>query len=287
MNDNAKGISLGALGVLLISPDSLILRLIDCDDYAVVVVRALMMAVVIAVLIILFPRLRRGFRWRPLIHYGLWVGLGIFCFPLSIKNTHVANTLVILAVAPILAAVGAWIFLNERISRPTWAAAAAVGLGVGVIFADKVSGSGLLGDFLALITALSLAACSIIIRKNQDIAFVPGLIIGAVLSALLFLPFADWTTVDRQDALWMLVNGAVIMPFSYLLITAASRLLLPPEVNLLFLLETALGPLWVWLVLTEAPPVNTMLAGALVIGIVLLHSAWVLRRLRNKPLAAK
>ena len=281
MNDNAKGISLGALGVLLISPDSLILRLIDCDDYAVVVVRALMMAVVIAVLIILFPRLRRGFRWRPLIHYGLWVGLGIFCFPLSIKNTHVANTLVILAVAPILAAVGAWIFLNERISRPTWAAAAAVGLGVGVIFADKVSGSGLLGDFLALITALSLAACSIIIRKNQDIAFVPGLIIGAVLSALLFLPFADWTTVDRQDAVWMIVNGAVIMPFSYLLITAASRLLLPPEVNLLFLLETALGPLWVWLVLTEAPPVNTMLAGALVIGIVLLHSAWVLRRLQK------
>ena len=186
MNDNAKGISLGALGVLLISPDSLILRLIDCDDYAVVVVRAFMMAVVIAVLIVCFPRLRRGFRWRPLLHYGLWVGLGIFCFPLSIKNTHVANTLVILAVAPILAAVGAWIFLNERISRPTWAAAAAVGLGVGVIFADKVSGGGLWGDFLALITALSLAACSIIIRKNQDIAFVPGLIIGAVLSALLF-----------------------------------------------------------------------------------------------------
>lgn len=287
MNDNAKGISLGALGVLLISPDSLILRLIDCDDYAVVVVRALMMAVVIAVLIVFFPRLRRGFRWRPLLHYGLWVGLGIFCFPLSIKNTHVANTLVILAVAPILAAVGAWIFLNERISRPTWAAAAAVGLGVGVIFADKVSGSGLLGDFLALITALSLAACSIIIRKNQDIAFVPGLIIGAVLSALLFLPFADWATVDRQDALWMLVNGAVIMPFSYLLITAASRLLLPPEVNLLFLLETALGPLWVWLVLAEEPPVNTMLAGALVIGIVLLHSIRTLRRLRNKPLTAK
>ena len=147
MNDNAKGISLGALGVLLISPDSLILRLIDCDDYAVVVVRAFMMAVVIAVLIVCFPRLRRGFRWRPLLHYGLWVGLGIFCFPLSIKNTHVANTLVILAVAPILAAVGAWIFLNERISRPTWAAAAAVGLGVGVIFADKVSGGGLWGDF--------------------------------------------------------------------------------------------------------------------------------------------
>ena len=75
MNDNAKGISLGALGVLLISPDSLILRLIDCDDYAVVVVRAFMMAVVIAVLIVCFPRLRRGFRWRPLLHYGLWVGL--------------------------------------------------------------------------------------------------------------------------------------------------------------------------------------------------------------------
>ena len=84
-----------------------------------------------------------------------------------------------------------------------------------------------------------------------------------------------------------LVNGAVIMPFSYLLITAASRLLLPPEVNLLFLLETALGPLWVWLVLAEEPPVNTMIAGALVIGIVLLHSIRTLRRLRNKPLAAK
>jgi drug/metabolite transporter (DMT)-like permease len=57
-----------------------------------------------------------------------------------------------------------------------------------------------------------------------------------------------------------------------------------PEVALLMLLETVLGPLWVWLGVGEEPPPATFLGGAIVLGAVALHAAWRLSR-RRAPAA--
>jgi len=46
------------------------------------------------------------------------------------------------------------------------------------------------------------------------------------------------------------------------------------------LLETALGPLWVWLILSEEPSSTALQGGSLVIGTLLLHSLYQWRRNR-------
>ena len=282
ISNNARGVFLGTLGVLILSPDALLLRLINCDVNTLVVARAALMLTVFTTAIICFTAFRRNFRWRAILHYGVWSAIGMVCFPLAVKNTYVANTLVIMTGAPLLAAIGAAMFLRERVAAPTWAVTVAVAAGVGVIFAGEFRGGGLFGNACALAVAFSLAAGSVIIRKNHDMSFVPGLALGAFITLLSFAPFAEWGTVAKQDVVWILINGIITMPVSFLLIVSASRLLLPPEVNLLFLLETVLGPLWVWLVLTEEPPTSTLAAGVLIIIVMVCHCAWSLSRMKEQ-----
>ncbi len=50
--------------------------------------------------------------------------------------------------------------------------------------------------------------------------------------------------------------------------------------SLIFLLETALGPLWVWLVLSEVPPTLTFVGGAIVLTTLIAHSWIGFRRTR-------
>ena len=270
----------GVVGILILSPDSLILRLIDCDNNALLSMRGIFLAIASGCLIAIFPALRRGFRLWPVMAYAAVFTLGFCFFPLSIKHTHVANVLVIIATTPLIAAIGAYFFLHEKTSKATWITAGITAGGVALIFSNNLSGGGLLGNLLAFGSSLSLAINSIIVRRYQSVPIFTGLFIGGLLGGLAFAGIADWQTVDTLD--WGLgaLNGGVITAVAFMLIIAASRRLPPAEVNLLFLLETVLGPLWVWLVLSEVPPITTFLAAAIILPALAIHAFWSLRSAR-------
>jgi len=67
----------------------------------------------------------------------------------------------------------------------------------------------------------------------------------------------------------------VAIPF--VLITLAPRYITAAEVNLFFLLETILGPLWVWLVIHEQPSIETIIGGIVIIVTIAVHSILALR----------
>ena len=52
----------------------------------------------------------------------------------------------------------------------------------------------------------------------------------------------------------------------FLLFMAGARLIPVAESSLIGMLETVLGPLWVWLVLNERPSAATLTGGALILG---------------------
>lgn len=275
--EREQGLLFGVIGIVILSPDSLILRLIDCDTAALIALRCIFIALAAGVCVLVSPVLRQGFAWRPTLLYAVAFAGGLVLFPLAIEHTHVANVLVILAVAPLLAAVGSRIFLGEKTATATWVAAAVVSLGVALIFSADFGG-GLLGNLFALGTAFELAAGSIIIRRWRQTGFAPAVVLGGALGALAFVGFADWATVDAWDFSLTALNGTFIMTVSFMLIIAASKRLPPAEVNLLFLLETVLGPLWVWLALGEAPPLTTFAAAGLIIPALATHAVWMRRR---------
>ena len=62
----------------------------------------------------------------------------------------------------------------------------------------------------------------------------------------------------------------VAIPF--VLVTIAPRFIPAAEVNLFFLLETIIGPIWVWLVIKEQPSLETILGGAVIIATIAVNS---------------
>ena len=266
---------LGAAGVAVLSPDALMVRLFDGDNFALAAGRGLALAVFAGILTAALPTLRRGFRWRPIAIYGAIYAAGLVSFPMSIRHTHVANTVVILAIAPLLSAVGARWFLGEKIAAATWIACAAAAVGIGIVFAPQLAAGGGLGNWLALLTALSLAGCAIVIRANPTVSFAPGLTVAGFLCFAAYAPFANWQ-LPTADITLLIGNGALVL-VAFLMIMAASHRLPPPEINLLFLLESVLAPLWVWLALSEKPPAATVLGGVFILVVLALHSAAALR----------
>ena len=192
------GLLLGAAGVAVLSPDALMVRLFDGDNFALAAGRGLALAVFAGILTAALPTLRRGFRWRPIAIYGAIYAAGLASFPMSVRHTHVANTVVILAVAPLLSAVGARWFLGETISTATWIACAAAAVGIGIVFAPQLSAGGGLGNWLALLTALSLAGCAIVIRANPTVSFAPGFVLGGLLCFAVYAPFAKLAIANER-----------------------------------------------------------------------------------------
>jgi drug/metabolite transporter (DMT)-like permease len=73
--------------------------------------------------------------------------------------------------------------------------------------------------------------------------------------------------------LWvLLVLGVVIVPASTMLLSLGTRYIPASQVTLIMMLEMLLGPLWVWLALSEVPAPTTVLGGILVLVTVVAHS---------------
>jgi drug/metabolite transporter (DMT)-like permease len=283
-----RGFLLTLFGVLVLTPDTLMIRLIDIDPWTMNFWRGAMMA---ASLIVAFAASRRGETLADIRKLGI-AGLAVaviyalnaISFVFAIDHTRVANVLIILASTPLLAALLSIVVLKERVSKPTWAAIAAGMTGVVIVVGDGFRAGTSLGDIFAFFTACALAVTFIIIRRHRHVNMIPAAALGALLSAVLVAPFASPMSVQPESWWLLLLLGFVVMPLSFGLITLGPRTLPAPEVALLMLLETVLGPLWVWLVIDEMPSHTTFLGGIVVISAVAMQSAWRLRG-RRQPQA--
>jgi drug/metabolite transporter (DMT)-like permease len=281
--DQKRGILLAGLGVLLLTPDSLLIRLIQADTATLLFWRGLLQCLVVFLALSIRWRGRVGTPVRALGGAGwgvaLLMGCGNLLFIVSIRLTTVANTLLMVSSSPLLGAIFTRIFLQERVALRTWVAALAGLVGVGIILSGSVGaeGSHWLGDLMALLVAVLSGATFVLIRSVRDVSVTPAVGFAGGLVALLALPWVGTFQVVPLDLLWLACLGVIIMPISFSLIAQAPRYIPAPEVSLLMLMETVLGPLWVWMVLSEVPPPATWLGGAVLIGAVALHSMLALR----------
>ncbi len=272
-----KGMLFALVGIIILSPDSLMIRLVEADYYAIIALRGLFVALSISIILLLFPTLRGRFNWRGVILYGILFCIGLATFTLSIKHTYVANTLIILSTAPVIAAILSRIILNEKTAIITWLVCIGIIVGITTIFFDTISIKHVQGNLYALVSAFNLALSSIVVRKNKDSSMIPGLIIGGVLTAVIFAGFAKWDAIDSANLLLLAINGGGVVAISFLLISFAFALLPPVEANLFFLLETVLGSLWVWLMIGEAPTQTTLIASIFILLILIGHGVWLIK----------
>lgn len=281
---HAKGILIAAAGVVVLSFDALLVRLADAPGWDVVFWRGWFIFVSLAIYMMMRPRpawspvSRR--QWLAAAAVTLLYGVDTSLFVFSVSLTKVANTVVLLSCSPFFAALFSWLFLGERIRARTWAAIVAAMAGVLIVFGGSLQLGTSLGDALALLLSVFVGVTMTVLRSVPDLPRTPLVCASGLVAGTLAWPLADPFALETAAYGWLAIMGLVQMPLASVLLMTATRYLAAPEVSLFLLIETVLGPLWVWLALAEQPPRLTFLGGAVILAAIAAHSWLALRELR-------
>ena len=177
-----------------------------------------------------------------------------------------------IAMAPMLSAILGSIFLKEIPDQKTWFAIIITLISVTYIFYDSIEMGNFYGDLFGIITAFGLACNAVIARyaKNRDL--VPSAVIGKLCVAIFAFFFVDSFALVDTDLIIVPLMCVMCVAIPFVLVTIAPRFIPAEEVNLFFLLETIIGPFWVWVVIKEQPSIETILGGTVIILTIAIHS---------------
>ena len=280
--DQQKGSLLAFVAVMFITPDSLFIRLSNIDTWGLVFYRGIIpfFTVFFGMLLIYrlnFFRILFTSGYHGLIYVGTFSVTNI-TFVVSIQNTNVANTLVMIATAPMLSAILGAIFLKEPPDKKTWVSIIITFLAVLYIFFDSIKIGNFYGDILGFITAIGLAVGAVTIRSAKSKNLVPAAVIGKLFVASFALLFIENFALIGSDIFIVPLMCILCVAIPFVLVTIAPRFIPAAEVNLFFLLETIIGPIWVWLIIKEQPSIETLLGGVIIIITISIHSFLKLKK---------
>jgi len=276
LSNQQKGSLLAFIAIIFITPDTLLIRLSNIETWGMLFYRGAIPFFVVLLGLIFFYK-KKFFNaflnvgWTG-IFYTISFSICNITFLISIQNTNVANTLVMIAIAPMLSAILGGIFLKEVPSKKTWIAIIVTFSAVFYIFYDSLQIGNILGDLMALITATGLAVNAVLIRSAKDRDLLPAAIMGKGCVALFALFFVESFALNGKDLLYVPLMCIMCVAIPFVLVTIAPRYIPAEEVNLFFLLETILGPIWVWLVIKEEPSLETIFGGSVIIITIAIHS---------------
>ena len=270
MKTRNKGLILSFIGVLILSPDSLLIRLVDLDDFSLIFYRSALP--IVTILIFLIYTYQESFLKSfyligvPGIIYAILYAITHICFVYSIQNTAVANTLVLIASAPIFAALFSVFILKEIPSLFTWIVILIAMFAMIIIGVGSFTTTGLYGDLMALVVAIGMGFSMVLVRlfKNKDL--VPACLLGCLISAIYALPFGINFNLNNDQFILIIIMCLIILPIPFMIMTISPKFAPAHEVALIFLLESVLGTTWVWFIIKEVPPLNTIIGGILLLG---------------------
>ncbi len=290
MNDQVKGLVLTSLGVLLVVPDSLFVRLIDAEPLVTAFWRGMSSGLLILAFVIIYQGFS-GFRavfktgWPGLI-YILLIGSTTIAFVQAVTHTSVANVVFIFASMPVFSAIFSRLFLGEPISKRIVLTMVAVMFGLGVIGWGSTTNeiASWQGDLWALYVSAAFAAALTAVRKVKNVSMIPAIPIAYICSALIISLFS--TPLPALAQQWPLIWGhGLFIAAATCLMTLGPRYISSAEVSLLVLLESVLAPLLVWAVIGENPGSYALIGGAMVIFALVVSNIYALRARQRQRLA--
>ena len=282
LNDQQKGSLLAFVAVMFITPDSLFIRLASIDTWSLVFYRGIIPFFTVLVGMLLIYKANFFKMLLTSGHHGIiyiiTFSITNIAFVVSIQNTNVANTLVMIAMAPMLSAILGAIFLKEMPDSKTWTAIGVTFIAAIYIFYDSLQLGNIFGDLLGLVCALGLAVGAVTIRSAKTKNLVPAAVVGKLLVALFAIFFIETYSLVGKDLLIVPLMCVMCVAIPFVLVTIAPRFIPAEEVNLFFLLETIVGPIWVWIVIKEQPSLETIQGGIVIILTIAIHSFLKLKK---------
>jgi drug/metabolite transporter (DMT)-like permease len=282
LTSQQKGSLLAFIAVMFITPDSLLIRLSNIETWGMLFYRGAIPFVVVLTGLLFFYKknfLKSIFAiGYPGIFYVFSFSICNITFIISIQNTNVANTLVMIAMAPMLSAILGAIFLKEIPDYKTWLAIIITFIAVAYIFQDSIELGNFYGDVFGLITAFGLACNAVLARFAKDRDLVPSAVIGKLCVAIFALFFVESFALVKSDLIIVPLMSVMCVAIPFVLVTIAPRFIPAEEVNLFFLLETIIGPIWVWFIINEQPSTEALQGGLVIIITIGVHSFFKLKK---------
>lgn len=282
LSAHRRGILLVAAAAISWSSGGLIARLVATDGWTTIFWRscfcALFLLTVVAV--------RERGRIRPVflgmglpgVAMALCFAAASTCFIMALGRTSVANVLIIHSTAPFIAGLIGWLWLHERVAPRTWVAMTAALGGTVLMVSASLGRRSLAGDGLAIVTALGFASATVIMRRRQHVRMLPAACLAATFAGAFAFTQAAPGTAAARDLILLALFGVGQLGLGLILYTAGARLLPAAEAALIAVLETILGPIWVWLAIGESPGPLSLVGGAVVLGALAVHTALDLTR---------
>jgi len=272
-DDRLRGWTLAAFGMLMVSTDSLFIRAADFDAWTIAFVFGVASTISLSSVAAATTRepLTRSMRREP-------VALGVvavlastsqLAFTGAVNNTAVSNVVVIVAAAPVLAAIFARIALGERTERRVVVAIVAVFAGIGLVVSGSLGQPTLDGDLLAVLAIVLFSMSVVVWRRHPELNRPLALAASSAAMAVIAFPLAS-----LGDAPWRVfvaagAMGFVFNPIGRMSYSTAPKYAPAAEVALFAPVETVAATTWAWLFFSEAPTTRTVVGGVIVIGAVL------------------
>ena len=291
-NNNLHGIIIASVGVLIISPDTLFMIWGEMPAFQMVAWRGILAG--LCYLTIWFIS-RKSFiyldfkklfsRWGFTIVSCYFITTILFCIGISIAPAPIV--LFCVATIPIFAAVFGHKILNEPASKSTWITIILVITGISIaIFGSNTQKINfdiliIVGAFCGLGTSLAISLSYVIIRQKKELPFALPMGIGVFFSGVTGFFITGSQNMMTGNILPIIATGIFILPIPMYLLSYASRLTRATNVSLILLLETVLGPLWIWLGTGEKPTSLTLMGGFVVIFSIGIHIIYTEKTLRN------
>ncbi|MDG2403594.1 MAG: DMT family transporter [Paracoccaceae bacterium] len=283
------GLGLAILGALILTPDTLLMRWAEMNGFQMLAWRGLLSG---SVYLSLWAVSRRGKLITDITNLKSPFGAGlIVCqffnatlFSLGVSIAPVSLVLFGIATVPVFSALFAFLIMREATGPATWVAIFTVLTGIALALFSGENGQykiefwSFLGALAGLGVALSLALSFVLIRQKKNSPFVLAIGIGGLLSGTIGFLVTGAENMTTGNIEYIIITGAMIVPTSFFLLSFAARHTHASNVSLALLLETVLGPVWVWSGTTEQPTKMMLIGGFVVVASLITYLFYIKRQ---------
>ena len=208
----------------------------------------------------------------PGILGGFVMSFSFVAFIIAMNNTTVANVVFIISTQTMFLAIFGFFYLKEKVSLIGSSSIFLAMSGILIMVGDSISTGSLFGNLVALVIPINFAIYVMIIRKNSNLDMVPAMLYSGIFSLIYGAILSKSFEFSSHDLFMGFLLGVPQLALGFICITIGSRTTASATVGLLMLMETLCGPLWVWLFLSEIPPISVFIGGLVIISAIILKS---------------
>ncbi|WP_428026202.1 DMT family transporter [Arcobacter sp.] len=282
MNNNTKGILITALGVLIMSFESLFIKLTSISPFTFSFYLGICMFLSMMITLLIKQRdiIREVTKtsFYIFILCGILMGSANIFFIWAIKSTTAANVVLIIGTGALFTSFFSYLFYKERIKINVLIASFFMIIGLLIIFNDKIGVGSLKGNLLALLCTMTFSLSFVFMAKHTKINRIALTAMTGMALAIIAYFVSDTIRIDFYNLSVVAVMGLIITPFSRVLIFNGTKFINASEVSLLLIIETVMGPIWVWMILKEVPSSYTFVGGSIILLTLIVNSMYIMKK---------